>query len=327
MRVIEARNVNDALFEGVKLLNRSGVPVRNSRAGRVVEWPTPVATVYRRPWERVLWSEDRDANPFFHFLEAMWMLNGGKDVAFPAMLLERMRDYSDDGKVMQGAYGWRWREWFGYDQIEFIIKLLREDPGTRRAVLTMWEPGDLSDRLLSKDVPCNTHIYFKVRDDVLHMTVCNRSNDILWGAYGANAVHMSFLHEYVAARAGFKQGTYTQISDSYHVYLDGPGGKVWERVTDRMFALMDYEGYTTGRVPVTPMNALEAGWMADMAHFFNTFAAGENYDLRNFRTYWWRRVVHPIYAAYIQRDPGRLEECGAVDWRLAGKAWLRRHAR
>ena len=57
------------------------------------------------------------------------------------------------------------------------------------------------------------------------MTVCNRSNDMLWGAYGANAVHMSMLQEYLASRLEIAVGEYTQISDSFHVYQND----VWER--------------------------------------------------------------------------------------------------
>ena len=40
----------------------------------------------------------------------------------------------------------------------------------------------------------------------LCMTVCNRSNDMLWGAYGANVVHMSMLQEFVALFSKFTDG-------------------------------------------------------------------------------------------------------------------------
>ena len=50
------------------------------------------------------------------------------------------------------------------------------------------------------------------------MTVCNRSNDLIWGACGANAVHMSFLQEYIATMVGVEMGTYTQFSNNLHAY-------------------------------------------------------------------------------------------------------------
>ena len=67
----------------------------------------------------------------------------------------------------------------------------------------MWDAKqDLSHRNESKDLPCNTHVYFSIREGFLDMTVCNRSNDLIWGCCGANAVHMSFLQEYVATMWG-----------------------------------------------------------------------------------------------------------------------------
>jgi hypothetical protein len=92
------------------------------------------------------------------------------------------------------------------------------DPGCQDHFEGGYFEGDLVKENATKDLPCNTHIYFKVRDGLLNMTVCCRSNDIIWGAYGANAVHFSVLQEYVAARVGVPVGSYTQLSDSYHAY-------------------------------------------------------------------------------------------------------------
>ena len=71
-----------------------------------------------------------------------------------------------------------------------------------------------------KDYPCNTQIYFWERRGELNMTVTNRSNDMIWGAYGANAVHMSVLLEYMAAMLGYAVGTYYQFSNNLHAYTD-----------------------------------------------------------------------------------------------------------
>ena len=130
-----------------------------------------------------------------------------------------MKQYSDNGKIFHGAYGYRWRQHFNIDQIALIIKRLSNDPTDRRCVLQIWDSTvDLDSNKI--DIPCNTHVYFKVRENLLHMTVCCRSNDIIWGAYGANVVHFSVLQEYVAQRLGLEMGEYVQISDSYHAYVD-----------------------------------------------------------------------------------------------------------
>jgi hypothetical protein len=80
MHVIEARNVNDAYPLGYDRLMRYGSKAP-SRYGEVVEIRGPVTTRYAAPLERVLFDPVRNANPFFHFFEALWILAGRQDVA------------------------------------------------------------------------------------------------------------------------------------------------------------------------------------------------------------------------------------------------------
>ena len=217
MQVIKARNVNDAYNSALWTMKMIGIK-EQTRNGIALVAPYPIATVYNDPVERMLFDPKRDANPFFHVAEAIWMLAGKNEVGFVKRFASNMQTFSDDGHTLNGAYGARWRDYFEYDQITEVIKLLRKDRHTRRAVLGMWDPAnDLTDQT-SKDLPCNTHIYFRVNQGYLDMTVCCRSNDIIWGCYGANAVHMSYLQEFIALSCGFKVGTYTQISNNWHVY-------------------------------------------------------------------------------------------------------------
>jgi thymidylate synthase len=260
MHVIRARNVREALPLGLAYLSARG-QVEKSRAGDVMVAPEPVTTVYERPRERVLLSPVRDANPFFHLAEAVWMLAGRRDAKF---LDEYVGDFSKrfaepDG-VMHGAYGRRWRRTFGFDQLDAVVEKLQINHSDRQAVIVMWDAtlpheghyaeekrassssreefgeGDLLRAV--RDRPCNTHVYLRVRNiedytpaspsndtpsqefrDVLDITVCCRSNDMLMGGYGANAVHFSVLQEYLACRIGVGVGTYYQISNNFHVYL------------------------------------------------------------------------------------------------------------
>jgi len=188
----------------------------NSRAGQVLTLPYPVTTAYMRPRERVLFNASRDANPFFHYLESLWMLAGRNDVEWLERYNGSIGQFSDDGKTFHGAYGYRWRSHFQRDQIDQVIALLRTDPDTRRAVLGMWDPRVDSGE--GKDFPCNMQVVFRMRLGSLDMTVYNRSNDIIWGAYGANVVHMSILQEYVAYMLGVPVGIYYQVSNDYHAY-------------------------------------------------------------------------------------------------------------
>ena len=89
MQVVKVKNVNIALPLGLTLLYEDGI-LRQSRAGDVIEYPEAVATVYEKPRERVLFSPERDANPFFHFMEGLWMLDGRNDVESIAHYVKRM---------------------------------------------------------------------------------------------------------------------------------------------------------------------------------------------------------------------------------------------
>jgi hypothetical protein len=320
MNLLPVRNVNEALYQGTQLLKKQG-HLQTSRTGDTIEAPGPVTTIYERPWERVLFSPARDANPFFHFFEALWMLAGRRDLAFPARLLPRMKEFSDDGMLLQGSYGWRWRRQFGRDQIAQTIDLLSQNFDSRRAVIAMWNSD--GEDVSSKDIPCNTHIYFKARQGFLSMTVCNRSNDMIWGAYGANAVHMSMLHEYVAAKLGLKMGKYYQISDSFHVYTSGPGGEVWRRVAEET----NYDLYRVGQVAAAPMECEKAEWDEDLKNFFETFDAGEVPEDREYKTDWWRTTPVPLWKGFVARDMTQISRCKSPDWRRACQAWLRRRSK
>jgi hypothetical protein len=223
---ITVPNVNQALSCALYNLHlRERRDEETSRNGAVWVFKEPVTTTYTWPTRRVLFSPLRDANPFFHLFEAIWIMAGRKDLGFPGQFNKNFFQYSDDGLTHPGAYGYRWRRYFGYDQLEPLIAELIAHPDTRRAVLTMWdggaEHGDLKRlREGTKDAPCNTHIYFDRRGGFLNMTVCCRSNDLWWGAYGANAVHFSVLQEWVAFAVNAPVGVYRQFSNNLHLYTD-----------------------------------------------------------------------------------------------------------
>jgi hypothetical protein len=226
MRIIHAYSPNQALHEGLYHLFYQGI-AEESRAGLVIVSREPVMTIYHDPAARVLCGETRDANPFFHLFEALWMLAGRNDLKIPKTFVSTFGQFSDDGVTLNGAYGHRWRNHFGCDQLAMIIDELKTNPKSRRCVLQMWDAHELvhtggSDLFKamngSADVPCNTAAYFDTIGGKLNMTVTCRSNDIILGAYGANIVHMSILLEYVSLATGIPMGVYRQFSNNYHAY-------------------------------------------------------------------------------------------------------------
>jgi thymidylate synthase len=218
-------DVNEAYYE-LQYTKHHYVREEMTRNGAALVFQEPVLLTHTSPYRRVLFDPIRNANPFFHYMEAIWMLAGANSVPFLAKFAQNIKQYSDNGTTFHAAYGHRWKHHFGADQIEQIIYMLKKDSHTRRAVLGMWDP-EVDLESFSKDLPCNTHVYFKVQENYLHMTICNRSNDLVWGMLGANFVHMSILQEYIANAVDLEIGNMYQFTNNLHVYL-GWEDK-WER--------------------------------------------------------------------------------------------------
>ena len=327
--VITGRNVNDIFPRAVLRVQDRGIQV-SPRGERTLEFPTPVMTIYQNPLERVLFSEVRDANPFFHLFEAFWILAGRNDVEFVAQFNKNIAQFSDNGVYFHGAYGYRLRQWVNGDQVAEAIELLKADHATRQVVLQIWDSkNDLGTK--TKDCPCNDLIFLKVRDGALNMTVCCRSNDIVWGCYGANVVHFSILQEYIAALVGVRVGYYTQVSDSWHAYVDRKDWEPLVKWAEDELVKYPSDPYTKGTVKPMPLvdepgcfdHCLKA-WMDDpiMA------------DVRN-KFFW--HVARPMYQAWYHHKEDRtgaefLQACleetpqgePANDWLCASFEWMKR---
>ena len=313
---ISCANVNDGLVQGLSYLIEQGVS-EPSRNGAVLVAPEPVLITYRKPWERVLFSPMRDANPFFHLFESLWMLAGRNDLAFPVVFNKRFKEYSDDGAVINGAYGFRWREHFNTDQLAEAAAMLAKDPSTRRVVVGMWDPSeDLGSP--SKDIPCNTHIYFDVRGGTLNMTVCNRSNDVLWGTFGANAVHMSILQEYMATLVGLPMGPYRQFTNNLHLYTDIlPVSRAKEMIVDVLIN-NHYEGINAlSRIPL--MSVEPHLWHNDLNNFLGPGWAFQDYSDKFFMS-----VAAPMRVVWETRNPETIAFISDQAWRIACRDWLDR---
>lgn len=153
------RDVNEAFYDLVRIFARyKRIPEGDntliegsSRNGPVLYLEDPVAITYEIPQQRVLLNHARDANPFFHLYEALWMLSGRNDVKPLEFFVKRMGEYSDDGETLNGAYGYRWRnallrgdkdEQGTVDQLGILAAHLSSNPDSRRAVLSMWNVED-----------------------------------------------------------------------------------------------------------------------------------------------------------------------------------------
>jgi thymidylate synthase-like protein len=344
IRHIEAKSVGDALHQGLHHLIGFGVP-EPSRNGDVIVSPMPVVTTYARPLNRVLVNPLRDANPFFHLFESLWMLAGRNDLAFPQKFVSTFGQFSDDGETLHGAYGFRWRESFGFDQLSVIVAELIANPKTRRCVLAMWNAdcegaADLQRAIGGgKDVPCNVTATFDTIGDVLNLNVFCRSNDAVLGAAGANAVHFSFLLEYMALMTGIPMGVYRQFSMNYHVYTDlYPNLKLEtvKQVAELADAALSTDVYS-GAGPLRSRD-WSAGQVRHVAplmlpgeaqSFHEDLEAFMEFDNDEFESSFFVNVVKPMYDTWSAWKGKAFEAADqltltirADDWRLAAQDWL-----
>lgn len=355
---LKFRNVNDAWRELVTMFHcpqlRHGVAVvrEESRNGEVMMIDEPVTITYTKPRERILWNAARDANPFLHMFEALWMLAGRNDLAPMAYYAKQFQEYSDDGLTLNGAYGKRWRHLYyssgdiydELDQLEILIDHLRRKPSSRRAVLQMWNAqDDLLKVESSKDTCCNLCVMFAQREGRLDMTVINRSNDMIWGALGANYVHFGFLQEYVACALGVEVGCYNQVTNNLHVYLSNWKPEewlVWERGTRRTLVAgqvgdwwLDY-GYHEEAKASELLLVQDRTAFDDQVKLVTDREWGptsKGYRVGELTEPFLLYVAVPMFAAYRahkNKDTRKAldiaDSIGASDWRLAAKLWLQR---
>jgi hypothetical protein len=324
---ISGRNVNDVFTDAIWYMRTLGDEcLEQSRNGPVLVSPEPVVSKYLCPWERVLFDQRRDANPTFHLMEAIWMLAGQCNVAWLSQFNGNIVRYADNG-VINGAYGHRWRTHFSdVDQISYVVKTLQKDPTSRRAVINMWDPVQ-DNNPDWKDVPCNTTIYFDLRGGKLNMTVCCRSNDAIWGCYGANVVHFSVLQEYIAAFLKVPMGVYLQFSNNFHIYTDL---QLWKdyRVMPPIFAPRYRTAPSVDQwgnpfvVPLVAEHESPAEFKQDCYRLITGERCKTNFMLR---------VAEPMRDAYLCRRVGdadglheALTRMANCDWYYALTDWIKR---
>lgn len=208
------RNTTYAFVANLRHVLAEGKPL-TVRGSNIMELRNHV-TVIEHPKERCLVIPGRHNSVFAAIAETMWVLAGRNDLNFLSRYLPRAYDFSDDGQTWRGAYGPRLRNWHGIDQLRESLTLLRHEPNSRRAVMSIFDPSQ--DFVESKDIPCNNWIHWLVRDDRLHMNVAIRSNDIMWGFSGINMFEWSVLQELVAFWLNVKVGELTFFASSFHLY-------------------------------------------------------------------------------------------------------------
>lgn len=106
---------------------------------------------------------------------------------------------------------------FGINQIQNIIRKLKRNPFTRRAVACLWQPWD---DITSSDPPCLNMVKFNISRDCqrVNMTCVFRSHDLI-GGWINNVYALVYLLKHVAEQTGREVGYLEVISLDGHAYM------------------------------------------------------------------------------------------------------------
>lgn len=119
----------------------------------------------------------------------------------------------DLGKI----YGYQWKQGFGFDQIEKIVRELRESPQSRRHVMITYNPKDLNSMCLP---PCYvSHQFYVTNQGTLEMMVHQRSADLMIGV-PFDIASFALFQSLIAKEIGVKPGRLIINFGDVHIYKE-----------------------------------------------------------------------------------------------------------
>lgn len=157
----------------------------------------------------------RGISPSYLFGELLWYFNGDNSLEFISQFSSYWKRLSDDGKTCNSAYGYLIQTAYGFNQIDKVIKILKEDPNSRRAKININVPNANVDT--TKDEPCTMSLHFMVRKNKLDCTAVMRSNDI-WFGLPYDVAFFTELQKMIASKLNVGYGEYTHFAISLHMY-------------------------------------------------------------------------------------------------------------
>jgi thymidylate synthase len=207
-----AKTIDDLLRTVFRRLLESANHVKASR-GSMTEF-TGVLLQLTNPRARLSRTETK-GRLFSCLGELFWYLAKTDDLTFIRYYLSHYAEESDDGQTVYGAYGPRLFSMRENDQIANVVKLLKERPTSRRAVIQLFDAADIAN--VHKGIPCTCTLQFMIRDDRLILFTNMRSNDAFIGLpYDVFAFTM--LQEIIARSLGKDVGPYKHAVGSLHLY-------------------------------------------------------------------------------------------------------------
>ncbi len=153
-------------------------------------------------------------------LELLWFLRGDSNARW---LQERgvriWNEWAADDGELGPVYGVQWRSWptpdGGHiDQISQLMDQLRENPDSRRHVVSAWNPGQIDQMALP---PCHVMFQFYIADGKLSCQLYQRSGDLFLGV-PFNIASYSLLTLMIAQQLGLEPGEFIWTGGDCHIY-------------------------------------------------------------------------------------------------------------
>lgn len=163
--------------------------------------------------------------------ELLWLINGDTNIKYlHDNKVSIWDEWADENGDLGPIYGAQWRNWNdeGIDQISDVIDSIKNNPNSRRHIVTAWNPSVLPDEK-SKDFsanvangkaalpPCHAFFQFYVADNKLSCQLYQRSADVFLGV-PFNIASYSLLTMMIAQVCNLELGDFVHTFGDVHVY-------------------------------------------------------------------------------------------------------------
>ena len=154
--------------------------------------------------------------------ELLWFLSGNTNISY---LKENgvsiWDDWADENGGLGPVYGYQWRSWHApdgrqIDQIKNLVEQLKNNPDSRRHIVTAWNPADVDDMALP---PCHCLFQFYIADGKLSCQLYQRSADIFLGV-PFNIASYALLTMMLAQVLELESGDFVHTLGDAHLYLN-----------------------------------------------------------------------------------------------------------
>ena len=153
-------------------------------------------------------------------VELLWFLKGDTNVRWLRENKVSIWDeWADADGELGPVYGKQWRNWEApdgrhVDQIANLVDLIRREPGSRRQIVSAWNPGELDRMALA---PCHCLFQTQVAAGKLHLQLYQRSADVFLGV-PFNIASYALLTHMLAQQCGLEPGTFVWTGGDCHLY-------------------------------------------------------------------------------------------------------------